>query len=121
MNELELNGKYLGSISSDFVKIADILKDTAYQIKVRKLSEYPIFVICKEIQSIGQLLISKKEHATTWHYYASFLSEFVQRELVSIEKIELFKQNYKNIDEFCCLFVVDKEFTNFVFIPYPED
>ena len=28
---------------------------------------------------------------------------------------------YKDADEFCCLFVLDKEFTNFVFVPYPED
>jgi hypothetical protein len=43
----------------------------------------------------------------------------VQREL--IKEGEDFKQAYKDPDEFCCLFVVDTAFTNFVFIPYPED
>ena len=36
-------------------------------------------------------------------------------------EIEEFKRNYKDPDEFCCLFVIDNDFTNFVFIPYPED
>ena len=38
-----------------------------------------------------------------------------------MEKEEDFKNTYKDPDEFCCLFVIDKEFTRFVFIPYPED
>ncbi len=32
-NSPELNGKYLGLISSDFVLVADTLKEAAYQIK----------------------------------------------------------------------------------------
>lgn len=47
--------------------------------------------------------------------------EFVQRELVAEDKESLFKDNYKDPDEFCCLFVVDKEFTNFLYVPYPID
>ena len=38
-----------------------------------------------------------------------------------IEHEEEFKAAFKDPDEFCCLFVVDEEFTNFVFIPFPED
>jgi hypothetical protein len=45
----------------------------------------------------------------------------VQRGIVDTDKQEDFKNAYKDADEFCCLFVIDKEFTNFVFIPYPED
>jgi hypothetical protein len=41
--------------------------------------------------------------------------------LIATEKEEGFIAAYKDPDEFCCLFVVDKEFTSFVFIPYPED
>jgi hypothetical protein len=113
-NDPELNGKYLGTISRDFVKVSDTLKEAAYQIRKRGFSDFPIFPICKDDQPIGQLLIDQKTN-----YYASFLDEFIQRELVSDK--DQFIQAYKDADEFCCLFVVDKEFTNFVFIPYPED
>ncbi|MEL7001944.1 MAG: hypothetical protein AAFN93_04320 [Bacteroidota bacterium] len=120
-NHPELNGKYLGSISQDFVVVADTLKEASYQIRKRGFSDYPIFPIAKFEIPIGQLLIGQTELAVNWNYNASFLDEFIQREIVASDAVEAFQANYKNPDEFCCLFVVDDDFTNFVFIPYPED
>ena len=119
-NDPELNGKYLGSISSDFIKVSDTLKEASYQIRVRGISAFPIFPISKDAIPIGQLLIGITDSPTLkWNYYVSFADEFVQRKI--IENIEQFTAAYKDPEEFCCLFVVDQEFTNFVFIPYPED
>ena len=120
-NDPELNGKYLGSISEDFVVVAETLKEASYQIRKRDFSDFPIFVVSKIDLPIGQLLIGKTDLATHWNYNASFLDEFVQREIVAEDMVEGFKKNYKDPDEFCCLFVVDDNFTNFVYIPYPED
>jgi hypothetical protein len=120
-NDPELNGKYLGSITRDFIKIADNLKDASYQVRVRGISKYPIFPISKTSLPVGQLFIGIKELEVEWNYYMSYLDEFVQRSIIGEEKIADFENAYKNPDEFCCLFVVDHEFTNFVFVPYPED
>jgi hypothetical protein len=119
-NDPELNGKYLGTISQDFVKVADTLKEASYQIRKAGF-DYPIFSTSKETLPIGKLLIRKGEMDLAWNYYASFLDEFVQRQLVAREKMNDFTGTYKDPDEYCCLFVVDKAFTSFVFIPYPED
>ena len=119
-NDPELNGKYLGTISADFVRVADSLKEASYQIRKAGF-EHPIFCICKTEQAVGQLLIDRKSLHLDWHYYASFLDEFVQRGLIAPDKLEPFKNAYKDPDEFCCLFVVDEEFTSFVYIPFPED
>ena len=118
-NDPELDGRYLGTISQDFVKIAETLKEASYQIRKRGFSDFPIFPICKTDQVIGQLLIDKREAATEWNYFASYLDEFSQREL--LDESEEFKTTYKDPEEFCCLFVIDREFTNFLFIPYPVD
>ena len=118
-NDPELNGKYLGTISRDFVKVADTLKEASYQVRKRGFSDYPVFPICKTEQPIGQLLIDQQSLHTEWNYYITYVDEFVQRGLVENEKE--FKDAYKDPDEFCCLFVVDTAFTNFVFIPFPED
>ncbi len=118
-NDPELNGKYLGSITKDFVVVADTLKEAAYQVKKRGFSDFPIFPIAQESIPIGQLLIGREELNTAWNYNITYLDEFVQRKLVEDE--EAFKKAFKNPDEFCCLFVVDKTFTNFLFVPYPED
>lgn len=120
-NDPELNGKYLGSITKDFVIIADNLKEASYQMRVRGVSDFPIFPISKLALPIGQLYLGTQDLEIQWNYNISFLDEFVQRDLISTDNITTFQKAYKNPDEFCCLFVVDVDFTNFVFIPYPED
>ena len=121
-NSPELDGKYLGTISNDFIKVCDSLKEASYHIRDREFSKYPIFPIKKNgTPEIGQLLIGRAEAKTQWNYNASFLDEFVQRDLISKEKESEFIANYKDPEEFCCLFVMDGEFTRFVFIPFPED
>jgi hypothetical protein len=118
-NDPELDGKYLGTITKDFVIVAETLKEASYQVRKRGFSDYPIFPIAKIVQPVGQLLINKLDLNLKWNYYISYLDEFIQRKLV--EDTDTFRQAYKDADEFCCLFVIDEEFTNFVFIPYPED
>jgi hypothetical protein len=120
-NDPELNGKYLGTVTKDFIQVCDVLKEAAYQLKARKISDYPIFPISKVNLPVGQLLLAKEQKNTAWNYNFSFLDEFVQRGLVDKENEENFKQNYKDPEEFCCLFVVDEEFTKFMYIPYPND
>lgn len=117
--KLQQQGKYLGTITGDFAKIANILQEASHQIRSRKISEYPIFPISKVAIPLGQVLIEKEKLGLTWNYYISYLDEFIQRKLV--DKADVFEDAYKNPEEFCCLFVVDEEFTNFVFLPYPED
>src|ERR1051325_6561678 len=99
-NDPELNGKYLGTISRDFVKVADTLKESSYQIRKAGF-DFPIFPISREPIPIGQLLIPNQKLSLVWNYYASFLDEFVQRELVGKENVESFTQTYKDPDEYC--------------------
>ncbi len=120
-NDPELNGKYLGTITADFLKVCDTLKEASYQIRKRGFSEFPIFPIAKIEIPIGSLLIGKNELDTAWNYRVTYLDEFVQRKLIVEDKVEDFKSTYKDPDEFCCLFVVEPEFTKFLYIPYPED
>lgn len=120
-NDPELNGKYLGTISSDFVKISDVLKEAAYQVKSRRFSDFPIFPISKEMQPIGKLFLGKVEKNLEWNYFITYVDEFVQRKLIAEDALEDFKKAFKDPDEFCCLFVMDGAFTSFVYIPYPEE
>jgi len=116
-----LDGKYLGTISADFVKVSDILKEGSYQMRTREISKHPVFVISKTDVAIGQIIIAKQQQDLNWHYHISMIEEFLQRNLISTEGAAAFIEAYKNPDEFCCLFVVDGGNTNFIFIPYPEE
>ncbi len=120
-NDPELDGKQLGRVTQDFIKVADHIKEASYQIRKRGFSDFPIFIISKAEIPLGQLLYKKDEVGTNWNYFVTYLDEFVQRKIIEKEKVEDFKKTYKNPDEFCCLFVIDGEFTKFIFIPYPED
>ncbi len=121
MNDPELSGKYLGTITQDFIKVSDNLKEASYQIRKRGFSDYPIFPVSKNEIPIGNILYKKEEVHTEWNYYVTYVDEFVQRKLIKEENLDLFKETYKDPDEFCCLFVIDGEFNNFVFVPYPEE
>ncbi|MCH8319098.1 MAG: hypothetical protein IIA88_11500 [Bacteroidetes bacterium] len=122
LNNPELmNGKYLATITEDFVKVAGLIKEASYQIRKRKISHYPMFLISKAKIPIGKLLLDKDERMLTWHYSVSYLEEFTQKKIISDEGIVKFKKVYKNPDEFCCLFVVDRDFVNYIFVPYPEE
>ena len=120
-NDPELDGKYLGTITKDFVIIAETLKEASYQVRKHGFSEYPIFPISKKEVPIGQVLIDKTELTLDWNYNITYIDEFTSLEIIDIEKSEDFKKIYKDPDEFCCLFVIDGDFTRFIFIPYPED
>lgn len=121
-NSYDVNKVLLGEVSEDFVKVADTLKEAAYQIKKRGFSEFPIFIATAQNVAVGQVLINAGElNENVFAYKASMLEEFLQRELVGVESIDLFKENYKNVDEYCCLFVMKDDFAGFVYVPYPED
>ena len=120
-NSYDVNQALMGIISSDFVKVADQLKEVSYQIRKRGFSDYPVFVASRRDVPIGQLLIGADELDNQWNYRASFLDEFIQRALIGPESVELWKENYKKPDEYACLFVVHGDFAGFVYIPYPED
>lgn len=120
-NSPELDKRLLGRISEDFILVAEHLKEAAYQIKKRGFSNNPIFVMSKDTVQIGTALFQKQDLFNQYNYNASLVEEFEQRELIGPESVDLFKENYKNIDEFCCLFVMEDDFAGFVYMPYPED
>jgi len=120
-NSPELNRKIMGLVSEDFVKVSDQLKEASYQIRKRGFSDNPIFILSYTEVELGVLLIDVKEMANLYSYRASYMQEFVDRKLIGEESVEAFQENYKNPDEYCCLFALIGDFSGFIYVPYPED
>jgi hypothetical protein len=78
MNDPELNGKYLGTISQDFVKVADTLKEASYQLRKAGFA-FPIFAIARERIPIGQLLLDQQALGLTWNYFASYSANWWEK------------------------------------------
>jgi hypothetical protein len=120
-NSPELNRQMMGLVSEDFVKISDQLKEASYQIRKRGFSDYPIFILAYTEVELGALLIGAGELTNRYSYRASYVQEFVDRKLIGEESLEAFIENYKNADEYCCLFTLLGDFSGFIYVPYPED
>jgi len=95
-NDPELDGKYLGTISKDFVVVSDTLREASYEIRKRGFSKFPIFPISKTDVPIGKLLIDKSEVATEWNYHITYMDEFVQLGIIENEKTKEFESIYKD-------------------------
>lgn len=120
-NSPEINQKLMGKVSSDFIKVSEHLKEASYQIIKRKFSENPIFILTENPIEIGTTLFQQNDFKTTYEYRASFLEEFISRNMIGEESIEFFKENYKDPEEYCCLFVIDQAFAGFIYLPFPND
>ena len=120
-NSPEINRKLMGKVSSDFLKVSDHLKESAYQIRKREFSKYPIFIVSETDVELGALLLKPSDFKTVYQYSADFLEDFISRGMIGEESRELFIENYKDPDEYCCLFVLDGEFAGFIYLPYPDD
>lgn len=118
--ELQLKGRYLGSITQAFSKLSPLLKEAAYQLQKRNISQYPVFPICRDELQWAQLLMSKAESQTEWNFYISYAEDLRQRHLIAPAHFQDFQQVYKPAEEYGCLLVIDRDFINFVFLPYPE-
>jgi hypothetical protein len=120
-NSPEINQKLMGKVSSDFIKVSEHLKEASYQIIKRKFSENPIFILTENPIEIGATLFQQNDFKTSYEYRASFLEEFISRNMIGEESIEFFKENYKDPEEYCCLFVIDQAFAGFIYLPFPND
>ena len=68
-NDPELSGKYLGTISEDFVKVSDTLKEASYQIRKAGF-DHPIFPLCKTNNQSARYYCSQRSmerHGITMH------------------------------------------------------
>ena len=119
-NNTELSNKEIGLITSDFVKVSDQLKNTCNKIIEKKFSDFPVIIMSKDEIKLGTLLIDVNEiKDIVWKYFASYL-EFLHSKKI-ITDIDIFKEKYKNHDEYCCLLTVINNNSKIIFIPYPED
>ncbi len=116
-NENKKNESPLKSLETDLVLYSDSIKEIAEEI-IENLSKYPIFIAHQHEARIGELIIDKDELSTEWSIHASTIDEFIERGIITAEKEDFFKQNYKDPNRYICVFVMVPEGANFVFFPY---
>ena len=94
-----------------------LMQKTTEVILDQEVSSYPVFVAHQEDSVEIGILLYEKEEPGHWTIHASSLEELVARQVISEEKVENFKQVYKDPKEFACVFVVRKIGATFAFLP----
>lgn len=94
-----------------------ILGKAADAVLDQEVSDYPIFVVHQQEVSIGVPIIEKEKVKGNWSVNASSLEEFATKNLIEGDKIDNFKEVFKDPRENLCLFVLSELGATFVFLP----
>jgi len=108
----------LVSLEKDLQFFNESIREVAVEIMMEGLSNVPIFIAHQHELSLGEVILDRHDLNTEWSIHASTFEEFVERGLIKDLLKDRFMDNYKNPNDFMCVFVVVPEGANFVFYPY---
>lgn len=102
-NELKPYRKILG-------KASEVVLD-------ENVSKYPIFVVHQQEVAMGIPLIEADGKQFKWSVNVSTLEEFVTKGIIFEDKIDEFRKNYKDPEEFLCFFSLSELGAQFLYLP----
>jgi hypothetical protein len=108
----------LQSLKGDLILFKPSIKEVARDIIKEGVSEYPIFIAHQIKIPIGEIILDHTELAMSWSVSASTIEEFMEHQLIEVEKEDLFKANYKDPEKNICIFMISEGGASFVFVPY---
>ena len=81
------------------------------------VSQHPIFIAHKnEVESIGITLADKDKVKGNWSINASTMEQFIEKGIISNEKIDSFKTIYKDPKKYICIFTLSELGADFIFL-----
>lgn len=111
----------LESLQIDFETVKEYMRVLSERITNEGISEYPIFVASTEWVEMGKPMVSREDMHLNWYFYASFIEEFIKKNIIKRDKVASFKKAYPDAEEKACIFVVAGNDAKFVFIPYDAE
>jgi len=112
----------LSSLQADLNYYADYLHGMANEVLNSGLSKYPIFIAHQMPIGMGRMLLDHTQLNTQWSISISLLEEFVGRNVVTKDKLFSFRQQFKDPENFMCVFMLAADgTTRFVYLPYGDD
>ncbi len=105
----------LAQLEKELAPLNQMMGQAADTIVNENVSNYPIFVVHKQEMNMGIPLVSHEEENISWSVNASTLEEFVTKKIISMDKIDDFKNVFKPIENDLCLFVLSELGATFIF------
>ncbi len=116
---MEHNGNPFLQIQTELQPAFPTLAQAADTILDAEVSAYPIFIAARVEAPIGVLLAHLQP--TGWYLYASTLEELVARQVVLTQHLAQFRAVYKNPRQHFCIFAIQEQGSNFLFVPRPGE
>lgn len=104
-------------LQRDLRPYKDAFGDAIEQMLNKEVTKYPIFVVHQQDVEIGVEIIAKEKVNGSWTVNATTLEELVAKQIIFQDKVEDFKDVYKDPEEFICLFILSELGAQFIWMP----
>ncbi len=104
-------------LEEEIAPYKSIMSKASDAIMEQDVSSYPIFVVHQQTIEMGIALVNNDDKLGKWSVSASTLEEFVTKQLIQMEKVDNFKEVYKDPENNLCLFILSDLGATFAFIP----
>jgi len=108
----------LMELKRDLEFYKEAIQTVAREVINNEVSKYPVFIAHKNEVALGRKILDAEELEAKWDISASLLEEFVAKGIIVDEKLDNFKQAFKDPEHHMCVFVAAEESGNFIFFPY---
>ncbi|MBX2908451.1 MAG: hypothetical protein KF706_02385 [Chitinophagales bacterium] len=115
-----MDEELLKQLEEDLSVCREYLRQVAIAMRKGEVSNYPIFIAHREEIDLGVPIIHRSEMDLYWSFSASHLEDFVNKKIVVLEKVDDFKNAYRDPATYICIFVVDAAEGSFVSIPFDK-
>jgi hypothetical protein len=119
---VKFDEEILASIHHDLNVCRNYIRQVSLGMVKGNVSKYPIFVMMRSQMDIdlGLPIINREEMDLNWSINASHLEDFVNSNIILKDKVDGFIKNYKNPQDFICVFVAEEGMMSFIFMPYEQ-
>jgi hypothetical protein len=108
----------LARLQEDFERIHEYLFKLSDEIRSERISRYPIFIAQLQEIALGKPIPIVEHLSLNYSYNVSLLEELVKKDIITQDRILVFKESWKRADKYACFFLVTPLEAGFVFIPY---
>ena len=105
------------NLQAEITPYIKMMGQASDSIRNQDISRYPIFILHKIQLPFGLPLVDREKLGGKWSVHASTLEEFSTKQLIEEHKVDDFRAVYKDPKLYLCLFIIQGETANFIFIP----
>lgn len=107
-------------LKDDLAFYNDMLKEVTADILGEGFSKFPVFIASQEPVKIGELILDASEYKRSFNISATVLEELMEKNIVTKEREDKFKEAYKDPRKFLCVLFVANSGASFVFVPFKK-